>query len=67
MMSLALNTYRFNHNGTYIWLFGDEVWESCKLSGQRIISELEIYYEKVSKIYGSCNFIILIFRFQIIS
>ena len=52
MISLALNTYRFNHNGIYIWLFGEEVWESCKFSGQRIINELESYYEKVAKIYG---------------
>jgi len=32
-MALALNTYRFNHNGIYIWLFGDEVWEAVKMNG----------------------------------
>ena len=51
-MALALHTYRFKLNGTYIWMFGDEVWQKFKLQPKSTELMLENYFNNLSFVYG---------------
>ena len=47
MISLALHTYRFNMNGCYLWMYGDEMWKNFELYPSRTKSILNNYHLKI--------------------